>query len=606
MAQRAPQEVGSQAAGPRQGWAPPGRESSVSRIILGIWGYSAEYRGITHDSGATLVIDGRVVAAVNEERYSRKKNDDNFPYQSIEAVLEIGGITPKQIDIIAMAGLAPVARALKVARYVLKTFFETGHFLTTRLYDAYTEARRAGMRTVPEELRGKKTVFVGHHLAHASSAYFASPYLDATVITLDGIGDSAICGSVSKGSGGALSQLRELNGYYSPGIWYAYITHYFGFIPSRHEGKILGLAAYGKPEGALAEMRRVNRYRKGRFEFYSKAIPRLFGRWNVRRWGIRNWQAEKFDFLEKYSREDVAAALQTLTEEMIVEYVRDAVKLVGSPYVCLAGGVFANVRVNQKIAELDEVQGVYVHPGMGDTGLATGAALWVEAQEMAATGHSPESVRFLTDVYLGPAYKTAEIEKAIMKTGLKARRVEDPDLFAAEQMAAKRIVGRFTGRMEYGPRALGNRSILADPTDRSINDWLNKRLRRTEFMPFAPSILEEAAADWYDGWKPEDVASRFMTITYDVKPGKDKEAPAVVHIDGTARPQIVRRGDNPSYHRLLSEYRRLTGLPICVNTSFNMHEEPIVCTPEDALRAFEEGSVDVLILEDFVLDRSEQ
>jgi carbamoyltransferase len=160
--------------------------------------------------------------------------------------------------------------------------------------------------------------------------------------------------------------------------------------------------------------------------------------------------------------------------------------------------------------------------------------------------------------------------------------------------------------MEYGPRALGNRSILADPRDRTINDWLNQRLRRTEFMPFAPSILEEAAGDWYEGWSSEDVAARFMTVTYTLKPGKENEAAAVAHVDRTARPQVVRREDNPSYHRVLSEYRRRTGLPLLINTSFNMHEEPIVCSPEDALRAFQEGSVDVLALEDFMIDRAAQ
>jgi carbamoyltransferase len=578
----------------------------MARIILGIWGYSADYQGIAHDSGATLVVDGRVVAAVNEERFSRKKNDDAFPFQAIETVLKLGGVMARDVDVVAMAGLPPFRRGLKVARYVFRTFFETGHLLSNRLLYAYREARRAGKRTVPVELQGKKLVFVGHHVAHAASAYFASPYPEATVVTLDGIGDSAICGSVSRGSGGVLTQLRELNGYYSPGIWYAYITHHYGFIPSRHEGKILGLAAYGDPNGTRAMMERVNRYRPGRFQFYSREIPRLFGRWNVRRWGTRQWAQMTFDFLEKNSREDVAAGLQKTTEELVCSYVRDAVRLVGHPDVCLAGGVFANVRANQFIAEMKEVRGVYVHPGMGDTGLATGAALHVAAREAARAGRSPEAVRFLPDVYLGPSFTAEEIDGAVQRSGLRARRVENPERLIAEQMAAKRIVGRLAGRMEYGPRALGNRSILADPTDRSINDWLNERLKRTEFMPFAPSILEEGAGDWYDGWSASDVAARFMTITYGLKPGMDRKAAAVAHVDRTARPQVVRREDNPSYHRVLTEYRRLTGLPLCVNTSFNMHEEPIVCTPEDALRAFSEGSVDVLALEDFIIDRAEQ
>ncbi|MFQ5768160.1 MAG: carbamoyltransferase C-terminal domain-containing protein, partial [Acidobacteriota bacterium] len=328
-----------------------------------------------------------------------------------------------------------------------------------------------------------------------------------------------------------------------------------------------------------------------------------FGKWNARRFSTDDWKKISFDFLEQYGREDVAAALQKMTEDLVCDYVRDAVRLTGKPDVCLAGGVFANVRANQRIAEMEGVRGLYVHPGMGDTGQATGAALYVAASQAAAAGDAAASVRFLQDVYLGPSFSPARIEKAIAEAGLSATRVPDPERFIARQIADKKIVGRLAGRMEYGPRALGNRSILADPTDRSINDWLNQRLHRTEFMPFAPSILEEEAGAWYKNWKKDHVAARFMTITYELMPGKEKEAAAVAHVDRTARPQIVRRQDNPSYHKILTEYRALTGLPLCINTSFNMHEEPIVCTPEDALRAFQEGSVDVLALEEFMIER---
>ncbi len=248
------------------------------------------------------------------------------------------------------------------------------------------------------------------------------------------------------------------------------------------------------------------------------------------------------------------------------------------------------------------MEDVYVHPNMGDGGLAAGAALYLWANERKRAGKLASPI-LLENVYLGPDCSEAHIRDLIEKYGLSFRRSECVEKEIATFLFENKIVGRFSGRMEYGPRALGNRSILAAPVDKTINDWLNKRLKRTEFMPFAPSILEEDAGDFLTGWSPSQVAARFMTMTYDVPIEKVGAAPAVVHIDNTVRPQVVRKRDNPSFHQVILEYKKLSGLPLVINTSFNMHEEPIVCTPEDAIRSFLAGSIDVLTLDSFIVEK---
>ncbi|MBU1652207.1 carbamoyltransferase, partial [bacterium] len=268
--------------------------------------------------------------------------------------------------------------------------------------------------------------------------------------------------------------------------------------------------------------------------------------------------------------------------------------------VVLAGGIFANVKINQCIAEIDGVQSLFVHPNMGDGGTATGAAMLVWADHLRAQGktYEPEAI---DEVYYGPGYDDREIEKALGNYSFQFRKSNDIEADTAEMVAHKKIVGRFNGRMEYGPRALGNRSILADPTDPAINDWLNERLSRTEFMPFAPSALYESANKLYRNYTAGEYASYFMTITFDVEKEWAEKARAVAHVDNTARPQVVKKQANPSYHKILQEYEKRTGLPLFVNTSFNAHEEPIVCTPDDALRSLGNKCVDALSIGSFIV-----
>ena len=570
----------------------------MNLTILGIWGYSADSPALTHDSGAAVIQDGKLIGAVNEERFSRRKIDGQYPFESIRNVLEGNGIVPGDVDFVALAGLSPRMRSLKMLRYIWKTFSETRIFMPNRVLYAALTAKKI-RRTLPESLKGVKTVCVDHHLAHAASAYYTCPWEDATVITLDGIGDSATCGVVCSGVRGEMKRLFECNGYYSPGMFYSFITKRFGFSVSKHEGKITGLAAYGDYSQIYDRMKDIVSYREKEHDFFSEYVPNLF---KARTWD--EWDLPIIDqLLEEVLREDVAAGAQKLTEDVVCAYVRDAVKLTGLPKVALGGGVFGNVKLNQRIRELECVEDVYIYPNMGDGGLAAGAALYLWAKERKRAG-KPAFPILLKSVYLGPDFSEAHIPDLIEKYGLSFRRSECVEKEIASFLFENKIVGRFSGRMEYGPRALGNRSILAAPVDKTINDWLNERLKRTEFMPFAPSILEEDAADFLTGWSPAQVAARFMTITYDVPMERVGAAPAVVHIDNTVRPQVVRKRDNPSFHQVILEYKKLSGLPLVINTSFNMHEEPIVCTPEDAIRSFLAGSVDVLTLDSFIVEKS--
>jgi len=302
-------------------------------------------------------------------------------------------------------------------------------------------------------------------------------------------------------------------------------------------------------------------------------------------------------------REDVAAAAQGLLEESVVEYVRHSHQAHPRRQIVMAGGVFANVKLNQRICEIPGVEAVFIHPNMGDGGGSYGAAILALKEAHPALNIRPKA---LNNVYFGPEYSEAQIKEAIDRFEVSCIYVKDIEARVAEEIARKKIVGRFSGRMEYGPRALGNRSILADPTDTTINDWLNKRLKRTEFMPFAPSTLDRAAPAMYRNFSGGAYTSSFMTITFDVVQEWIDRAPAVVHVDGTARPQVVFRENNPSYYRILEEYEKRTGLPLFVNTSFNMHEEPIVCSPEDAIRSYLAGSVDVMAIGNFILEQKKE
>ncbi len=565
-------------------------------IILGVNGHTAREpeKGITHNSGVAWVEDGRVVAAMDEERLSRCKNDKGYPVRSLAALMQAQGRRP---DFVAVANFS----RRRFAGDVVRSYWQARKIAKHPLYKRYLNSRIADFplrtlgqilkpRTLPDSLRGIPNGETRHHHAHAASAYYCCPWPSEKVltITLDAAGDGH-CGSVWIGENGRLKHLHSLDFLSSVGGLYTAFTAQLGFKPLQHEGKIVGLAAFGKPEPLLS---RLQQHVSGRGSTLAFDGDLMFLALTANRPGTR----DVYEALTRgLNREDIAAGLQAFTELTVCDLVAEWVKRTGLRKLALAGGVFANVKLNQRILELDSVENIYIQPNMGDGGLALGAALAAQAERQG--GLTP---RFLESLYLGPDISRDEAAREFSAAGVSYTRPEQVAKTVAELLAQGKVVARAAGRMEYGPRALGNRTVFASCSDPTINKWLNDRLQRTEFMPFAPIILESHAAEYFPAWRPDQVTARFMTITYDAAEIARKNIPAAIHIDGTARPQVLRESDNPEVHAILTEYHALTGIPAVINTSFNMHEEPIVCSAGDAVRAFQLGRLDALLCADLL------
>ncbi len=570
--------------------SPPAARKGKPVIILGI--------GLQHDAGAALIANGQVLAAVNEERLNRRKLYWGWPKLAVQEVLRIAGFRAEDVELVAVAntthstyapewenlyprdfkrralirlsrlGLAGVVGGsqLGISGYRLLNSKRL-RYLETRQFEEFI--RKAGIRA--------KIVYVDHHQAHLSSAYFTSGWDTCLGISLDGVGDG-YCSRIAVCRGGRLYPIHKIPFYHTPGQYYGFVTAWAGFTPGRHEGKITGLAAHGDPDSAISIFRDRISYAEDRLSFVNHGM-----------WGWAEYE-HLSRLLEPFGKADVAASVQEHLEDLVTRYVRQAVEKTGLRRIALSGGIFANVKLNQRIRELEGVEDVYIHPGMGDGGLGVGSALAAQADR------SPISPQRVPNVYLGTDLPCNQIERELRACRLQYSRSNNIELEIAKLLAEGYVVARANGRMEYGPRALGNRSILYQATDATVNEWLNKRLKRTEFMPFAPAVLHERVGDYYQGYPSSEYAAEFMTMTYNVTDRCMKEAPAIVHVDGTARPQVVSERTNRSFYKVLKEYERITGLPQIINTSFNMHEEPIVCTPSDAIRAFRLGHLDFLAL----------
>jgi carbamoyltransferase len=563
-------------------------------------------------SGATLVADGRILAAVSEERLNRQKMAMGFPKKSIDEVLSIASLSMSDVDHVAVAtnNLFWRSECKKMEDYFRKSkgfgrdlFLSSGslfarltggdNFSRKVYYDMKSILTKSRKDRIKEVLKSMWSYegsisFIDHHLAHCASAYFTSGIDRAIVISLDGAGDN--CSShVYKVEGGNFQIQHKIDSYDSIGNYYAYITHICGFQSHKHEGKITGLAAYGK--NTYVDMfRNYLSYENGCIKniggcFDHSAIKKI-----------------ERDLGKNFSKEDLAASIQYILEEIACQYVDHWVRKVGISQVALAGGVFANVKLNQRIHNLDSVDKIFIHPGMGDEGLATGVALY-QCFKMCNENDISLDFHEIDNVYYGPEYSEKGIEKSIRRFEYNFEYHRNIEEKVAHILAEGKIVARFSGRMEYGPRALGNRSILYQTTDVTVNDWLNKKLKRTEFMPFAPVTLQEYANKCYKNIHGAEIPAKFMTITFDCTDWMKEHSPAVVHIDNTARPQLIEKSTNKSYYNILNEYYKITGIPSIVNTSFNMHEEPIVCSPADALRAFRDGEMDYLAIEKFLVKR---
>ncbi|HXV75515.1 MAG TPA: carbamoyltransferase C-terminal domain-containing protein, partial [Candidatus Polarisedimenticolaceae bacterium] len=371
----------------------------------------------------------------------------------------------------------------------------------------------------------------------------------------------------------------------SLGNYYGYVTHLCGYKMGKHEGKITGLAAHGKPRYKPV-LERFIRYEHGTMRntgnaFRGAAVQKL-----------------KRALPGDFDKADLSASIQDLSEEICSQYVAYWAKKTGKTKIALAGGVVANVKINQRIHEIPGAESVFVFPAMSDEGLAAGAALLLCSDKR--PGLAMAGKKCIDHVYLGPSFSDREIGDALSAAGVDYTHHDDVEGEIARLINRGYVVARFHGAMEYGPRALGNRSILYRPDDPSVNDWLNERLKRTEFMPFAPSTITEDAHLSFKNLPGATDTARYMTITFDCTKEMAERCSGVVHVDNTARPQLVARSDNESYYRILTEFKWLTGLSSIVNTSFNIHEEPIVCTPQDAIRAFQIGHLDLLAIGPFL------
>lgn len=551
-----------------------------------------------HDASACLFKNNELVAFCKEERLNRVKNDGGFfDLQSVDEVLRIVGINRSDLGAVALTRLQIPLSAYKnsvlnlnnIKRKILgrKADLNLYRYLSkNNTIDAEKFINIDKLKELLGVNSNTDVFFSNHHRAHNLSAFkFVDWERDTLIVSCDGGGDGAQYSAYHyDGSqldlllGGEETILHEpQNTGASIGLAYAYATELCGFKRNRHEGKLTGLAAFGKPIAAenIAKMFKIQND--------ASIVSDLKG----------------YVELEKYlkevflgmSNEDIAASIQVATENVINNWVKKLLEITGAKYVAMSGGVFSNVKLNQNIAEIDGVEEVFVFPAMGDEGLSVGACV---DYLMDKNGINSLERKRLNNVYLGWAYDADSIVEAAVKGGFSVSQAS-PVETAASLLAKHKVGAIFTQAMEMGPRALGARTILANPDKRDINDSINKRLQRTEFMPFAPYVLDIDAEDVFEVSDKVKYACKFMTITAKVKLKWADKIAAVVHVDGTARPQIVERVDNPLYYDILESFKNKTGLPVLVNTSFNAHEEPIINTPKEALQALKDNRIDFIV-----------
>src|SRR5579863_1790175 len=547
-----------------------------------------------HDSSACIVRDGELLFAVAEERLSRLKHDARFPVLAVRACLDFAGIRSDELDFICQGWSKPHVAFLHDLRSYAsgKQPVDSRALLnSTRQFVSMWHQRGGENRfrqfSGPTKARFR---FVDHHLAHAISAYAFSGFDDAAVLVLDGRG-SWEATSLWRGRNGTLEPIWTIPWPNSLGLFYAQFTHYLGFQPYSDEWKVMGLAPYGEPEINLRDfiIPDDNPYRvSARLLIGHDTKPSAGIEAHL---GPKRIPESEIDARHK----NLAYAVQDACEQAMFTLVKEAIGKTRCRNLCLAGGVALNSKANGKILASGLVDRLFVQPASSDDGVCLGAAL---APYLDAGGKLP--VHKMRHAYLGTESSDAEIEKALHTYKLRATRIPDPAKAAAELLAGGKILGWFQGRMEFGPRALGNRSILADPRDPEMTTRVNNAVKFREWWrPFAPSLLAEVA----DQYLESATDSPFMITTAQVRPEKRNVVPAITHADGSARPQTVERDVNPLYWRLIHEFGERTGVPVVMNTSFNLRGEPIVCTPTDAIRTFFSSGLDALVIGNFIVEK---
>lgn len=576
---------------------------------MNILGINAVY----HDPAACLVRDGVVIAAAEEERFTHVKHGKRpipfttyeLPFYAIDYCLREGGISLADIDHIAYSydpylllgphrDDATITLPLEPSAHPVPAEWEAAW--DPLFFSSIVNAPRHLLDGAPHHLQARfcdarqhgryRWHFVEHHIAHAASAFHASPFHSAAVLTLDGRGEKATT-SYSLGIGNTLRWLGQVNMPHSLGLLYEQVTSYLGFLPSSDEYKVMALASFGKPRYIEAFRAIIRLAGDGQ---YTIQPPRLVEHFGPPR--LKGGPLEQRHY-------DIAHSLQVALEEAVLDITRWLHAQTGEENLCMAGGVALNCVMNACIRDNGPFQRVWVQPAAGDAGTALGGALWIDAQEREGARESGERRCCMDQAFLGPAYMDDEIEQFLIWSKLPYRRLMNIAEEMADLLARDKVIGWFQGRMEFGPRALGARSILASPISASMQARLNEIKDREDFRPVAPVVLEEEADNWFD----RAGVSPFMLFVYPVRADKADRIPAVRHVDGTARIQTINRQQNPIYYDLIKAFQQRTGVPVLVNTSFNTRGEPIVCSPRDAVECFWTSPLDALAIGSFLLEK---
>ena len=593
-----------------------------------ILGISAFY----HDSAAALVRDGTIAAAAQEERFSRKKHDAGFPSQAISYCLRQEGVGLDQIDYVVFYDKPFLKFERLLETYV--AFAPRGLRSFQMAVPLWLREKLFQKRLLQDELRqfagekidwDQRLLFAEHHLSHAASAFFPSPFTEAAILTMDGVGEWATT-SLAMGKENQLAITKEIHFPHSLGLLYSAFTYYTGFKVNSGEYKVMGLAPYGEPKYAqlifenLLDIKPDGSFRLNLDYFdYCTGLRMTNGRFD----GLFGAPARKPEERLTQRHMDLAASVQVVLEEVILRMTRSLAGETGAKNLCLAGGVALNCVANGKILRDGRFEEIWIQPAAGDAGGALGAAL---AAHFLFKGQPRVPARdAMNGAYLGPSFSQPEIERRLTEAGAKFSVLEEDGLLEStvNALTGEKAVGWFQGRMEFGPRALGGRSILADPRSPRMQSMLNRKVKyRESFRPFAPSVLREDVQEWFT----LNADSPYMLLVADVVESRRNpmteaqqklfgieklhvprsDIPAVTHVDYSARVQTVHRETNRRYHALLTKFKERTACPVLVNTSFNVRGEPIVCTPEDAFRCFMGTNLDVLVVGDCFLEKENQ
>ncbi len=600
-----------------------------------ILGISAFY----HDSAAALIEDGRIVAAAQEERFTRKKGDEGFPKNAINYCLGLRGLLPSELDAVVFYDKPIVTFERLLSSYLHRAPKGLTSFL--KAVPLWLRKKLWIEDEIKKSLAGVTTVlFSRHHMSHAASAFYPSPYESAAILTVDGVGEWDTC-TIGKGQGGQISLLKSVKFPHSLGLFYSAFTYYCGFKVNSGEYKLMGLAPYGDPRYvSLIKDKLIELKTDGSFKLNERYFDYISGLRMV------NKKFENLFGLPALAQGatptkhymDVAASVQRVLEDALIALAKEARKVTEERYLVMAGGVALNSVANYKIAKEAGFAGVWIQPAAGDSGAAVGAALYAahalfgikrNTNHMALAGQSDKSELCgdffdgMQGSFLGPEYSETEAVAELNSVGARFERLEDNTLFArtAEALDKGMVVGWFQGRMEFGPRALGARSILGDPRNPDMQRIMNMKIKfREGFRPFAPAVLAERACEYFDIAFPSPYmlhvcpleSSHQFSPPHDEPEGferlkiKRSDIPAVTHVDYSARLQTVHKGSNQRFHRLLCEWDRLTGCPVLINTSFNVRGEPIVLRPIEAYRCFLGTGIDVLVVGNLFLEKGRQ